>query len=258
MSRIGAILVGAALFVTPVTVFAQHGAEAHEGAHAVGSGEHGGHGEADHGAHGGGGHGDPSKHFNFFDIGYGKKDVYGGKKGDGVQGPNEEPEEPMSPPFAFALLNFGILLVILAKYGGPAAKKMAETRSDQIKRALDEAAKLRQDANAKLDEYSSLLAAAEAEMKTMLDNLRADAAAEKERILAAAEAQAKAMQRDAEQRIAAEIALARATLTREIAIAASNAAESIIKSKATPADHTKLVDTFVADVGRRSAGPGAV
>jgi F-type H+-transporting ATPase subunit b len=258
-ARIRAFLIGAALVAAPATVFAQHGVEAHEGAHAVEDGEPGGHGAAaaEHGAHGGG-HGDPSKHFNFFDIGYGKKDVYGGKKGDGVQGPNDEPEEPMSPPFAFALINFGILLVILAKYGGPAARKMAETRSDQIKGALDEAAKLRQAAAAKLDEYSSLLTAAEAEMKTMLDNMRADAAAEKERILAAAEAQAKAMQRDAEQRIAAEIALARATLTREIAIAASNAAESIIKSKATPADHTKLVDTFVADVGRRSAGPGAV
>jgi F-type H+-transporting ATPase subunit b len=171
-------------------------------------------------------------------------------------GPNDEPEEPMSPPFAFMLINFGILLVILAKYGAPAARKMAESRSDQIKSALDEAAKLRKAASDRLDEYSVKLTAAEAEMKTLLDNMRADAAAEKERILADAERQAAAMKKDAEQRIAAEIALARATLTREIAVAAANAAETIIKSKASPADHTKLVDTFVADVGRQ-AGTGA-
>lgn len=244
--------------LVPAAAYAQHGAEAHEDQHAAEgdkgatSGEHG---EGSHVEGGHHGHHDPSKHFNYFDIGWRKKDVYGGKQGDGVMGPNDEPEEPMSPPFAFMLINFGILLVILAKYGAPAAKKMAETRSDQIKSALDEAAKLRKAASDRLDEYSVKLTAAEAEMKTLLDNMRADAAAEKERILADAERQAAAMKKDAEQRIAAEIALARATLTREIAVAAANAAETILKSKATPADHTKLVDTFVADVGRQ-AGTG--
>lgn len=240
-----------ALVAAPAIASAQHEVESHEGAHT--GGEHGA--TEAHDAHAGG-HGDPSKHFNFFDIGYGKKDVYGGKKGDGVMGPNDEPEEPMSPPFAFMLINFGLLLVILAKYGAPAAKKMAETRSDQIKSALDEAAKLRRAAADRLEEYGAKLSAAEVEMKTMLENMRADAAAERERILADAERQAAAMKKDAEQRIAAEITLARAALTREIAVAAANAAETIIKSKATPADHTKLVDTFVADVGRQ-AGTGA-
>ncbi len=239
-------LLGAALVLAPAIARADN-AEARHGSPALAEqGERGAAGVE----HAGGHHGDPTKHFNFFDIGYGKKDVYGGKKGDGVQGPEDEAEEPMSPPFAFALLNFGILLIILAKYGGPAARKMAETRSDQIKGALDEAAKLRNAAAAKLDQYSARLSAAEAEMKTLLDNMRADAAAEKERILAAATAQAAAMQRDAEQRIAAEIQLARIALTREIAVAATQAAEQILRAKATPADHTKLVDSFVADVSR--------
>jgi F-type H+-transporting ATPase subunit b len=237
-----------AMMVAPAVAYAQPDVEAHEGQHAAAAeGEHGEGEHAEGEAHGGH-HGDPTKHFNFFDVGYGHKDLYGGKKGDGVMGPEDEPEEPMSPPFAFALINFGILLVLVAKYGGPAAKKMAESRSDQIKSALDEAAKLRTAAADKLAEYGTKLSAAEAEMKTMIDNMRADAAAEKERILADAEKQAAAMKRDAEQRIAAEIALARATLTREVAIAAAAAAEQIIKSKATPADQTKLVDTFVQEL----------
>jgi F-type H+-transporting ATPase subunit b len=251
------VTLGAALVLAPAGMArADEPAVEHEAGHAAphgieGEAAHGGehaggeHGEAAHGGH----HGDPTRQFNFFDIGYGKKDLYGGKMGDGVQGPADEPEEPMSPPFAFALINFGLLLVLLAKYGGPAARKMAESRSDEIKGALDEAARLRKAASDKLDEYTGKLSAAEAEMKTMLDNMRADAAAEKERILAAAEAQAAAMQRDAEQRIAAEIALARVTLTREIALAAASAAETLIRDKATKADHTKLVDTFVTGIG---------
>ena len=177
---------------------------------------------AEHGeAHGG--HADPTKHFNFFSISYRNKDVAGGKMGDGKLGdvpltPGHD-EEPMSAPFVLMLLNFGILLVILAKLGGPAARKMAETRSDEIKSALDEAAKLRKQAAAKLDEYNGKLAASEAEMDALLKGMRADAEADKARILANADAQAAAVKRDAELRIAAEIQRARQAVHARDAVA---------------------------------------
>ncbi|HVV83251.1 MAG TPA: hypothetical protein VHE35_09230 [Kofleriaceae bacterium] len=200
---------------------------------------------------------DPTRTYNFFHMHYGK-DQYGGKFGDGVQGPHNEPEEPMSAPFAFALINFGILLVLLGKYGGPAARKMAETRSDEIKSALDEAAKLRQAAAAKLDEYSTKLKAAEAEMTSMLTNMRADAEVEKQRILAAAEAQAAAVQRDADLRIAAEIDRARTELAREVAVAAAAAAEKLLRERTTPADQVAMVDTFIKDVESAARGRAGV
>jgi F-type H+-transporting ATPase subunit b len=199
------------------------------------------------------GHHDPTRTYNFFKLHYGK-DQYGGKFGDGVQGPNNEPEEPMSGPFAFMLINFGLLLVLLGKFGAPAARKMAENRSDEIKSALDEAAKLRQAAADKLDEYSARLSAAQAEMTTMLTNMRADAEAEKQRIMAAAEAQAEASKRDAELRIAAEIERARTELAREVAIAATAAAEKLLREKTTPTDHASLVDTFIKDVEAAARG----
>ena len=215
-----------------------------------------------HAAHGG--HGDPTKLFNFFSLHYGK-DQYGGKFGDGVQGPKgaEQPgEEPMSGPFAFMLINFGILLVLLGKFGAPAARKMAETRSDTIKSALDEAAKLRKAASDKLDEYSAKLKAAEAEMATMLTNMRADAETEKQRIMAAAEAQAAQVKRDADLRIAAEIERARTELAREVAVAAAAVAEKLMREKTTGTDHAAMVETFVKDVESaargKSAAPGGV
>lgn len=217
---------------------------------AAEGGEHGG-------AHGGG-HADPTKHFNFFSIGYRGKDVAGGKMGDGKLGdeplaPGHE-EEPMSAPFVLMLLNFGILLVILAKLGGPAAKKMAETRSDEIKGALDEAAKLRKQASTKLDEYNSKLAASEAEMDALLKGMRADAEADKARILANAEKQAAATKRDAELRIAAEIERARAELAREVALAAAAAAEKLLREKINAADQGSLVDGFIRDVEAAALG----
>lgn len=235
------------------------------GGHGRGDGTGGGHGVGDshesgegHGDAHAPGHGDPSKHFNWFKFGYRGKDVMGGPMGDGKLGdeplaPGHE-EEPMSAPFVLMLLNFGILLVILAKLGGPPARKMAESRSDEIKNALDEAAKLRKQAQSKLDEYTSKLTASEAEMKSMLEGMRADAESDRKRVLAAAEAQAVAVQRDAELRIAAEIERARAELAREVAAAAAVAAEKLLREKTNAGDQAALVDTFIRDVEAAARG----
>jgi F-type H+-transporting ATPase subunit b len=208
---------------------------------------------------------DPSQHFNYLGIqpghlfDYRGKDEFGGPLGDGkmtdpATGQTVHEEEPASPPFVFVLINFAILLGILAKWGWPLAQKTARERHDLIKTALDEAARLRQQAADKLAEYEARLKAADAEIKQLVDGMRADADKEKQRILAAAEAQAAQMARDAEQRIAAEIELARAQLTREVTAAAAAATEKLLRDKMTAGDQQKLVAGFIADV---QTGPGA-
>ena len=192
--------------------------------------------------------------FNFTNLDYKGKDVEGGPLGDGKIGerplaPGEE-EESMPAPFLYLVGNFILLLAILAWKAKPAARKAAEARHDEIQKALTEAANLRSQAKAKLDEYESKLAAAEKEISSMVEGMRADAEADKKRIIAAAEAQAAALKKDADERINAEILRARTLLTREVANAASAAAEQLIRDKATAQDQTKLVDTFIGDVAK--------
>jgi F-type H+-transporting ATPase subunit b len=197
--------------------------------------------------------GDPTTHFNYLKFGYSGKDEYGGKFGDGKElgtdGKSYE-EEPMSPPFILALINFALLLVLLAKYGGPIARKTAEERHDLIKSALDDAAKLRNQANDKLAEYEKRIKGLDAEIKSLVDGIRADADADKARILAAADAQSAQMKRDAETRIAAEILLARASLTKEITAAATAATAQLVRQNLTPTDQERLVSSFISDMGR--------
>ena len=210
---------------------------------------------------------DPSKHFNWAShwFSYKKYDAYGGPLGDGKMVDHDgnvvmevdhttgqlEPveEHPMSPPFVFMLLNFGLLLLILAKYGGPAARKIAQERHDQIKTALDEAAKLRDQAQQKLTEYETRIKDVDLEVKKLVDGIRADAEADKKRILEAAATQAAQMKRDAELRIAAEIEMARHQLTKEVTAAAAGATEKILREKVTSDDQNKLVSTFLTNVG---------
>jgi F-type H+-transporting ATPase subunit b len=221
---------------------------------------------------------DPSAHFNWAHdwFSYRSKDEYGGPLGDGkmvdehgnvvmeeVEETVVDPatgqkktvkklevaeEEGMSAPFVFMLLNFGLLLIILAKAGGPAARKIAQERHDQIKTALDEAARLRDQAQQKLAEYETRIKDVDAEVKKLVDDIRAAAESDKARILEAASKQAETMKRDAESRIAAEIEFARASLRREVALAASGATEKLLRDKLTQDDQTKLVTTFIGNV----------
>ena len=201
-------------------------------------------------------HEDPTKYFNFLGSPgehYGK-DITGGKFGDGKQ-LNEHGvevsvahEEEMSAPFIFMVLNFILLLIILTWKGKPIVEKLAADRHDQIKTALAEAAKLRKQAEDKLAEYANKLEKADAEIAALVAGLRSDAEADKKRILEAAERQAVQMQKDAEVRIAAEIELARTTLTREVSYAATMAAEKVLREKTTPSDQQQLIGAFITGV----------
>lgn len=216
------------------------------------------------------GHHDASQHFNFFDMGWKKKDAYGGPMGDGqmidphtgqvvVDEHTGAPakEEGMSTPFIFMVLNFVLLLALLAWKGGPIARKTAQDRHDQIKDALDEAAKLREQAQSKLSELESKLKSADDEIKAMVDGIRKDAEADKARILENAERLSAQMKRDAETRIAAEIEAARAALTREVTDAATSATEKLLRDKLMPGDQSKLVTSFISDLGSSKGGSDA-
>jgi F0F1-type ATP synthase membrane subunit b/b' len=225
---------------------------------------HGAPESAAHAEHGGGEHVDMTKYWNFvgYDQGslfdYKSKDAMGGPFGDGkmvdpTTGAVVNEEEPGSPPFVLMLLNFGLLLVILGKYGAPVARKLAQERHDQIKTALDDAAKLREQAQQKLTEYEARIKNVDDEVKKLVDGIRADADADKARILEAAAKQAAQMKKDAETRIAAEIEIARATLAKEVAAAASGATERLLREKVTGDDQTKLVSTFIGNVQSSSS-----
>lgn len=183
---------------------------------------------------------DPTEHFNWTDMGYADKNASGGELQKG--------EESMSPPMLLMLLNFGIVLFIIGWKVRPPVMRYVRKRHDMVKEALEEAARLREEAQQKLDEYTEKVSEAEAEVDRMIKEIRADAEAEKKRIIADAKAQAEALKRDAEARIAAEINRARIALEREVVAVAIAATEKLIREKATTSDQTKLIETFISDV----------
>jgi len=251
-------LLAIALLLAPIYAYAQTPEEESATKAAAGDSENPqGSGSEHHPGQPGEEH-DPTQHFNFFGgpFSHFGKDEYGGTFGDGKMtdpksGVTVHEEEPMSPAFIWMLVNFGILLLILAKWFRPMARRVAVSRHDEIQKQLDEAKALREQAAAKLAEYETRIKDVDLEVKRLVEGIRADAEADKRRILATAEEQAAQMKRDAELRIQAEIETARAQLTREVTRAATAAAEKILRDKVTPDDQRKLVANFLSGMEAR-------
>jgi F-type H+-transporting ATPase subunit b len=155
----------------------------------------------------------------------------------------------MPPPFSMNLVNFAAFAFLLGRYAGPSIKRAVRERHDEIARALAESGRLRDEARRRLDEYERKMAALDGEIATLVANIRAEADAEKNRIISEGQARAERMQRDAQQQINAEIQRVRATLEREVVVAAVSIAEKLLQEKTNDADQRALADKFVKGLG---------
>ncbi len=151
---------------------------------------------------------------------------------------------------ALSWLNFGVLVFILIRFGGPIIKEMLRNRHLTIKKDLDEARALREHAEVRLKEYEGRLANIEREIADIIAGIRGEAEAEARRIVAAAEEAAKRMRKDAEFAISQEGRRLELELRREAAELAIDAARKLLSNKMTEADQKKLAETFVREMAR--------
>jgi F-type H+-transporting ATPase subunit b len=166
--------------------------------------------------------------------------------------PKDPSHKGWPPPFGFALVNFGIFLAIMSRLAWKPLKQFMITRHDEIARNLDEAAKLRAEAEATLKQYETKIGGIDREIDTLLAAIRKEAESEKARIMAAAEADAKRLKEDAERQIAAEIDRARRELRRGVIEAAVGAAEESLKKNIGSDDQRKMAEKYVHDVEVRA------
>jgi F-type H+-transporting ATPase subunit b len=207
-------------------------------------------GHPGHDSHGGGAHhkAEPPPPINWFTFKHYGKDVRGGHLDPG--------EEPMPPGVLFGLINFAIFVGILVKFAGPKLAAYLRVRHETVKTQLEEAAALRAEARAKLDEYNRRIAGIDEEVARLMQEIRTDAEGERDAILAQARTQAESMKREAQARIESEIARARLVLEREVVTAAVNAAQKVLSERTTADDQSRLFDGFIANlVASGTGGP---
>ena len=143
--------------------------------------------------------------------------------------------------FATFLMFLGVLWILLAKR----VRAFYLSRHETVKKAVTEAQKAVEEANAKAKEYASKMADLDKELGQLKATFEGQAKAEKARLLEEAETAAKKVQKDAEVAIATELAKAQEQLRVEAADLAVKLAEEILRREIKPDDQKRLVDDFV-------------
>lgn len=180
-----------------------------------------------------------------------------GKTSGGEMG-GELPEHGETPEIhtkslVLQFLNFGVLVFILVKFGGPAINKALSARHTQLKADLASAETARAEAEARLARQEARLAALEQEIADIQSGVKQEAEAEKARLIALAEERAKRIREETTFALDQQVKEAEANLRREVALAAVQAAEQIVRKSMDGRDQQRLVDSFVTDVGTPAA-----
>ncbi|MBA2664343.1 MAG: F0F1 ATP synthase subunit B [Bradymonadaceae bacterium] len=155
--------------------------------------------------------------------------------------------------WAVSIVNLMIFLGILIKFAGPKIQSFFAERRRAFTYNLEEASRLRKEAEARLDEYTARLDALESERQQLLDEYHAQGEREKDRLIEAAKKQVEKMRADAELTIKQDVKKAVANLERQAVDLAVEMAHRMANEKLDAAGRNRLVDGYVAELGQNSA-----
>lgn len=199
--------------------------------------EHAAHGEHDHAP-------------TFDDINW----AYGflGEK-DGVEPSLLWRPKGMPVPFGALLLNAGILYWLLIKFGKKPIGDALKARKLGIMKGMEEAAKVKAEAEARLAEYQQKLDDIEADVARIKQEMKEAGEAESARILSEAKERRTRMERDARTLIEQELKAAREGLLRDTVRAAVKSAEATLVAKIGDSDQQRLGDEYLASIKASAA-----
>jgi F-type H+-transporting ATPase subunit b len=151
-------------------------------------------------------------------------------------------------PKNWVLIAFILFFLLLGKKLWAALTGMLDERTAAVKAELEEAARLRREAEAMLREAEASRAQALAEAKALIEGARAEAA----RVAAATSAEAEAAAKRREQMAMDRIAAAEKAAVDEVRITAADiatiAARQVIAEGLSPSADAALVDTAIAQL----------
>lgn len=163
------------------------------------------------------------------------------------------------PPFGFALINFAIFIAILARVFGKSFVDFLRNRHHEVRRAIDRAREVQQNAEKHLRQLEERSRNLEAEIAELLANYRRLAESERAAIVQRAEAEAQSLLKDAEAQAQAAVAQAKRELEKQTALLAVDLAEKLVKSRITDDDQKRLSEQYLRELEgmSRNARPAA-
>lgn len=175
--------------------------------------------------------------------------VYGliGEK-DGVEPDILYRPKGMPVPFLANLINFAVVVFLGFKYGRkPLVEGLAKRKTD-LMREIDEAARVKEAAEERLDEYQEKLDKLDDELVRIGKDYTEQGERDHERILREAKERRVRMVKDAQLLLEQESKAQRAALTEGTVVRAAQAAEQLVKARLSGEDQSRLADEFLKDM----------
>ncbi|HSS37668.1 MAG TPA: ATP synthase F0 subunit B, partial [Polyangia bacterium] len=109
----------------------------------------------------------------------------------------------------------------------------------------------------RLARHEARLAKLEQEIADIQSGVKQEAEAEKARLIALAEERAKRIKEETSFALDQQVKEAEGNLRREVALAAVQVAEQLVRQSLNAGDQQRMLETFVSDVGGTQAVPPA-
>lgn len=149
----------------------------------------------------------------------------------------------------FAIINFVVLVTLLKKFLYKPVLNMLDRRRQTIDQALDQAAQARQLAAGTEEQLQARQQEAREEAAAILAEARAQAEAERQRLLDQAREEAERLSREEAERRALEQAQAEQELQKQAAALTLAAAERLLGQNLTEGQQRQLLDQYIREAG---------
>lgn len=153
---------------------------------------------------------------------------------------------------AYLIINFLVLAFLIHRLILRKLISDNQTRHDDIKRQVDEAASALREAQSVIADYKGRVARIDADSKQILDEARAAAAADRQRLQTEAEQEVERFKSSALAAAQREVDTRKAELEREVVDHAIERATEILRARFSDADHNRLVDDYAVDLASRA------
>lgn len=148
----------------------------------------------------------------------------------------------------FTFVNFGLFLWLLARYVWPQVRLWLRERHAAVVQELQAAQEARRQAEELRTQWQQRLAGLDREIAQMREQLEADLARERDRVLEQARLAAEALRKDAERTVAAELRRVTEELRAEMVQRAVAVASEILRRQWSAADQERILEQFEREV----------
>jgi F-type H+-transporting ATPase subunit b len=159
---------------------------------------------------------------------------------------------PETSELVWGVISFAVLAFAMMKFAYPALKKSMDARADRIRENLDDADRVKAEAETVLEDYKRQLADARNESNRIIEEARQTADQLRRDLMQRAEAEVAELRQRARDDIASAQERATADLRTTVGALAIELAEKVVEANLDRDTNMRLIERYIQSVGNGS------